>query len=151
MLHSRARDADSARVTDTPDTDAPEPTPHPLQRAHRFFQKAAPVIRDVNETIERHGGIEQVRGKVIERAGEIARRIDETVTNAAAIEGKLITREDTPPIAFDAPQQATHRRTPPRATPVTPHRSPLRFVAIAIVAAAATYGAIRVQRCSDSP
>ncbi len=121
-------------MNDAPDT---EPS-HPLQRAHKFFLKAAPVIREVNDTLERHGGLDQVRDKVVKGAGDFVRQVDDVVTNATAIEGEVVERPK--------PTAADPVRPTPLATPVQPHQSPARWVAIAVVAAAATYGALRLQR-----
>ena len=141
-------------MSDSPDTEPAQADPvdpaadaepsHPLQRAHRFFLKAAPVIREVNDTIERHGGLEQVRDKVVERAGELVKQVDDAVANATAIEGEVVER--TEPVAPTSTSTRTSSRTSPLATPVQPHRSPVRWVALGIVAAAATYGALRLQR-----
>lgn len=142
-------------MNDSPDTEPDTTTSagtsadgeprHPLQRAHRFFLKAAPVIREVNDTIERHGGLEQVREKVVERAGELVRQVDDVVANVTAIEGEVIER----PSPADATGAArTSARRTPLATPVQPPRSPVRWIAIGVVAAAATYGALRLQRRS---
>ena len=136
-------------MNDSPDTD-PQDAPtdaessHPLQRAHKFFLKAAPAIREINDTIERHGGIDQVREKVVERAGEVLKQVDEAVANASAIEGEVVEREQPTP----APRARTSTRTTPLATPVEPHRSPARWIALGVVTAAATYGALRLQRRS---
>ena len=154
------------RVNDTPDDNADEPTSasaasgepaHPLERAHRFFLKAAPVIREVNETLERHGGLEQVRDKVVERAGEFVQRVDDVVSNATAIEGEVVERtpaRDAAPSASDADARdadaasysRARERTIPTSTPVQPKHGIGRWVALAIVVAAATFGALRLQR-----
>jgi hypothetical protein len=129
-------------VTDPADTE-PTASEHPLERAHRFFQKAAPVIREVNETIERHGGLEQVRDKVVERAGELVQKVDEVVANATAIEGEVIERDAAATPAASSPTAAAD----PGFTPAPePARRTVRWVAIGVVAAAATYGALRLQR-----
>jgi hypothetical protein len=135
-------------VTDSPDTEPDdaavvddEPA-HPLQRAHKFFLKAAPVIREVNETIDRHGGLEQVRDKVVERASEVLKQVDEVVANATAIEGEVVERT----ASASASTTRAASRTTPLARPVEPHRSPTRWIALGVVAAAATYGALRLQR-----
>lgn len=119
-------------------TDSGAGPTHPLQRAHTFFLKAAPVIREVNDTLERHGGLDHVRDKVVKGADEFVRKVDDVVANATAIEGEVVERPRT---------TAAAPRTTPRATPVRPPAgSPVRWVAIGIVAAAATYGALRLQR-----
>ncbi len=136
---------DTTTPADDAATDASAPT-HPLERAHKFFLKAAPVIREVNDTIERHGGIEQVRDKVVEKAVEtadqIVKRVDEAVANATAIEGEVIEREP----AAAAAGARTSTRTTPLATPVQPTRSPTRWIVVGVLTAAATYGALRLQR-----
>lgn len=104
-----------------------------------MFLKAAPVIREVNQKLERHGGLEQVRDKVVKGAGDFVRQVDEVVSNATAIEGEVVER--TPPEAAGDAARPT-----PVASPVRPHRSPVHWVAIGVVAAAATYGALRLQR-----
>ncbi|MCW2922381.1 MAG: hypothetical protein JWL76_2255 [Thermoleophilia bacterium] len=130
-----------------PDRDEPASTAHPLQRAHKFFLKAAPVIREVNDTIDRHGGIEQVRDKVVARAGEVLKQVDDVVANATAIEGEVVQREPRAPATTDDSEQASRARarTSPLATPVEPRRSPRKWIAIGVVTAAATYGALRLQ------
>jgi hypothetical protein len=107
---------------------------HPLTRAHRFFQKAAPAIRDAQETLERHGGIDGVCETVVRTADELVQRVDHVVANATAIEGEVIERNasDTP---IDTPVAQLVRR-----------RRRVTYVQVAIVAAAATYGALKLQR-----
>lgn len=134
--------ADGARVSDDPHEDlagtAGSQTEHPLQRAHRFFQKATPVIREAGEVIERHGGIEGVRDKVVERAGEIVRQVDEAIADATAIEGEVIERavEVAMPGAPKDDREHLRRRT----------RRSLHYVELGILVAAATYGALALQR-----
>lgn len=119
-------------------SDEPPSTEHPLQRAHRFFEKAAPAIRDAGEALERHGGIEGVRDKVVERAGEIVRQVDEAIADATAIEGEVVERavEVATPGAPDDVRDHLRRRT----------RRALHYVEIGILVAAATYGALALQR-----
>jgi hypothetical protein len=102
---------------------------HPLQRAHRFFRQAAPAIREVGDAI--------------------VQRVDEVVANATAIEGVVVApeyedagaagEESSPAAPIDLAEQ---RRG----------RAPLRitWVSVAVVAAAATYGALRLQRRDDA-
>ena len=151
-------------MNDTPDDTADETTSagssepaHPLERAHRFFLKAAPVIREVNETLERHGGLEQVRGKVVERAGEFVQRVDDVVSNATAIEGEVVERTPATSTAATSPDVDAHdadttstsrarERTIPTSTPVQPKHGIGRWIALALVVAAAPFGALRLQR-----
>ncbi len=121
------------------DDDAAAPR-HPLERAHQFFQKAAPVIREVNETLERHGGVEGVCDKVVERANELVQKVDEAVANATAIEGEVIEREPAP-----TPDPVPPARHIPPVTPVPQRRASKHWIAVGALAAAATYGALRLQ------
>ena len=138
--------ADTPRVSDESDTTAgseqaaPE---HPLQRAHKFFQKAAPVIREVNDAIE-GGALEQVRDTVVERANDFVQKVDDAVANATAIEGDVIERVvDEPAAAAADPASAGAgaARSPSSTAP-----SAARWITIGVVAAAATYGALKLQR-----
>jgi predicted ArsR family transcriptional regulator len=108
----------------------------PMQRAHRFFQRAAPVLRDASEAIERHGGIDGVRELVVERATELVRQVDEVVANAGAIEGEVVERVadavSDEPVAPAETVQRVRRR--------------LHYVELAILVAAATFGALALQR-----
>ena len=143
--------------TDTetrPDTDTDTGTgtgtgaaSHPLQRAHRFFQKAVPAIREVNEAID-GGALEQVRDTVVGRATELVQKVDQVVANAAAIEGDVIER-----IVKDPATPAAHAGDPDRRSPLPPADAPshrgataARWITIGVVAAAATYGALKLQR-----
>ena len=125
--------ADMPRVSDEPDIDTAATPEHPLQRAHRFFQKAAPVIREVNDAIE-GGALEQVRDTVVERANDFVQKVDEVVANATAIEGDVIER------VVDEPAASA------RATSASSSTSAARWITIGVVAAAATYGALKIQR-----
>jgi hypothetical protein len=111
---------------------------HPLTRAHQFFQKAAPAIRDAHEALELHGGIEGVRETVVRKADEIVHRVDEAVANATAIEGEEIVRSD------DGVSERVPIVTP--VVEVTRRTRSITYVQLGIVAAAATYGAIKLQR-----
>ncbi|MCB0878625.1 MAG: hypothetical protein KDC46_06550 [Thermoleophilia bacterium] len=113
-------------------------TEHPLQRAHRFFQKAGPAIREAQDAIERAGGIEGVRDKAMQKADEIVQRIDEVVADATAIEGTVVEQdlhEEPAPAASAAAGELRAAR-----------RRRLHYVEIAVIAAAATYGALVIQR-----
>lgn len=114
-------------MSDEPPFDDPT---HPLTRAHRFFQRATPAIRDAQET-------------VVRTADELVQRIDHVVANATAIEGEVI--EPSPasapvivPVA--APVTAAIDPEPPA------RRRNLPYIQLALIAAAATYGALRLQR-----
>ena len=121
-------------------TDEPASTTdddHPLQRAHRFFQKAAPAIRDAQDRLEQAGGIEGVRETVQRKADELVQRVDEVVTNATAIEGEVVDRA-TPATTTATPSPATR--------PARTARRRWHYVEIAVIAAAATWGALVLQR-----
>lgn len=125
-------------TSDHGDGDRTSAADHPLLRAHRFFQRATPVIREAQETIERHGGIEGVRDKVVAGAHELARQVDEAIADATAIEGEVVERvvDVVDPGAPDDVRDHVIRRT----------RRTLHYMHLAIIVAAATYGALRLQR-----
>ncbi len=65
---------------------------HPLDRAHRFFQRAAPAIREAGDVI--------------------VQRVDEAIANATAIEGDVVEARDEPPAPMmDSAQTSRPRRS----------------------------------------
>jgi hypothetical protein len=118
---------------------APDGSAHPLERAHRFFQRAAPVIRDATDALERHGGIDGVRDLVVERASHLARQVDEAVADATSIEVEEVdaasAHDDGPAVVADRPATAPRRRRPR-----------IHYVEVGIIVAAATWGALMLQR-----
>ncbi len=129
----RRRTADNTRVSPLDDDPRPQGD-HPLERAHRFFQRAAPAIRDAQEKIEQAGGVDGLRETVQRKADEIVQRVDEVVANATAIEGEVVDPAPDPaPAAAPAPVRVRARRR-------------MHYVEIAVIAAAATFGALVFQR-----
>lgn len=124
----------------TPPRDAVDDQAHPLERAQRFFQRAAPAIRDAADALERHGGIEQVRETVVERATELVQKADDAIAKATAIEGVVVERDEAE-VQADAARPAGDR---PRSTRRARRR--LHYLELAVLAFAATFGALVLQR-----
>lgn len=113
---------------------------HPLERAHRFFQRAAPVIREATDALERHGGIDQVRDSVVERATSLVAKADEAIAKATAIEGVVVERDESEAVAAEPirpAETAAARRSA---------RRRLHYLELALLAFAATFGALVLQR-----
>jgi hypothetical protein len=132
----RAAGADRADVSKDPSID------NPIDRARRLLQRAVPVIRDMGDAIERRGGIERMGEQVVEQvtqqANEIVRRVDDAMLKATAVEGIVIERT-TDAAGTDAPAPVDAERPDRR------RWTRRDWMQLAVVSAAATYGALRLQ------
>lgn len=125
----------------TPPAGDPDGQQHPLERAQRFFERAAPVIRDAADALERHGGLDQVRDTVVERASELVHKAEDAIAKATAIEGIVVERDAD---AVDA--DAAPAAGPTTAGHVRARRARLHYLELALLAFAATFGALMLQR-----
>jgi hypothetical protein len=71
------------------------PTPDPIDRARELMERTAPVLRDVNAALEKHGITPDPKGSFASRAASLMRRADEAVSHATAIEGTVVERTTT--------------------------------------------------------
>lgn len=114
-----------------------------VARAQELWRRTAPVLRDVHDVLERHGGLHDIRDVIIDQAGHRTRRASEAAANAAAIEGIVVER--------DPPEQSETRSDPhpPRPDPAesqddAPTHVP--WIGMALVAGATVFGALISQR-----
>src|SRR5690348_3258691 len=56
------------------------------------MERTAPVLRDVNAALEKHGITPESKVKLASRAASWVRRADEAVSRATAIEGTVVER-----------------------------------------------------------
>jgi hypothetical protein len=111
-----------------------EQTPDPIDRARELMERTAPVLRDVNAALEKHGITPDSKVKLASRAASWVRRADEAVSRATAIEGTVVERTTT---GDDGATTTTTVVLPPAA----PERRLLPVRTIAAYAATLAVGA----------
>jgi hypothetical protein len=119
-----------------------EQTPDPIDRARELMERTAPVLRDVNAALEKHGITPDPKGSLAGRAASWMRKADDAVTRATAIEGTVVERTTTSAASGDT-------TTTTVVLPSAPERRMLPVRTIAAYAATLAVGAwlgVRIAR-----
>ena len=137
---------DDSADAQQPGPDEPSAPIGPLGLARNLARRAAPVLRDMNEAVERHGGLDEVREVVVERTSHIVKRASDAIAHASAIEGTVIDRE--PPVSGqgESPVAARLSQHPP-ARSDHPLR-PIRWRRYGLVLCATLIGALLMRQRS---
>src|SRR5690606_7333230 len=147
-----AADAADADANVNADATVPVPGGEAIDGARRVLRRAGGVLRSASERISQQGGIEVV-GDGLARAGAQLERAESALATVTAIEGTVV-ESSAPADAADAGEQPIAAVAPAAVAPAAPAPRRDRFpgwLVAGVVAAAATYGALKLQGPPPAP